>query len=120
MPDLKNVVGDPILLKSFCPKFGTFRASRARSKHRSEVQAVSSEQPHRLTVHSVWCHVPAHAALAVRKFWGTKSVAKLGHSPHSPDLAPCLAIPKPDDRSKGFLTLLALRGKQELSITFGQ
>jgi len=56
---------------------------------------------------------------AVRKFWGTKSVTKLRHSPYSPDLATCLAIPKPDDRSAGFMTLLPLRGQQELSITFG-
>jgi len=53
-----------------------------------------------LTVHSV-CHIPAHAALAVRKFLGTKSVTKLGRSPYSPDWAPCSAIPKPDDRSAG-------------------
>jgi hypothetical protein len=44
----------------------------------------------------------------------------MGHSPYLPDSAPCLAIPKPDDRSADFLTLLALRGQQELSIAFEQ
>ena len=71
----------------------------------------------KLTVHSV-CHIPAYAALDARKFLGTKSATKLGHLPYSPDLVPCLAIPTPDDRSAGVLTLLALRGQQELSITF--
>jgi hypothetical protein len=45
---------------------------------------------------------------------------KLGYSPYSPDLAPCLAITKHDDRHADFMTLLAPRGQQKLFITFEQ
>jgi histone-lysine N-methyltransferase SETMAR len=41
--------------------------------------------------HDKWIHknVPAHDALSVRNFLAKKSITKMDHPPHLPDLAPC-------------------------------